>query len=278
VTKLVCEFSPVEYKADTKLSRLTGIPRSQLTRNKFIPQQFSGQKKLGVVALADALHTSHDRTPTGQQLFFKKGALFLQNSCKVITGENTRDMEPPETRPPPEFLAALRAQQQDAWEQLYQRYFAHLSRRYTEDIAQEAFLQAYHHIAIYHADGSLRRWLWSIARHCMIDHAQQATHAHFSAHAFTAWLCRLGTPHAGEALDAQLDARTLLTTAIQTLSVHDQALFLRYLEGESQRQIADALGRREGAINVALSRIRAGLRKTLHKDFPSRQSSQERPI
>jgi hypothetical protein len=30
VTKLVVEFSPVEYMADTKLSRLTGIPYSPI--------------------------------------------------------------------------------------------------------------------------------------------------------------------------------------------------------------------------------------------------------
>lgn len=160
----------------------------------------------------------------------------------------------------PAFLEQLRARQCAAWRTLYERYFASLASRFGEDIAQDTFSEACVSIVTFTGRAKLQSWLFQIARHLEIECYHKANKERATAQAFEQWLQGM-IDHAP--LEQRLDARKLLEAAVRLLTPREKALFLRYLAGESQRQIATSLGVSEGTVNVAVSRIRAGLRKEL---------------
>ena len=108
-----------------------------------------------------------------------------------------------------------------------------------------------------HTKGSPIAWLIGIARRCLSDHLQSR------------WAVVADPPEA--AAPADLEDRSLtritLAEAIATLDEREQDLIaLRYGADLTARQIAEALGLRTNAVEVALHRALARLRAELNRE------------
>lgn len=116
-----------------------------------------------------------------------------------------------------------------------------------EDASQDAFLRAFRSLDRFDADRPFGPWIMKIAANRAITWAQR----------------RPKTAPLEEALEAPegpLADDAGLREALQRLSPEDRAILaLRYEQGQSVSEIAQALGIREGAVKVRLFRARERL-------------------
>lgn len=124
-----------------------------------------------------------------------------------------------------------------------------------EDLTSETFLAA--------ADAVQRRppadltvaWLIGIARHKLADHWRRKAREERVLSAFDAEPAPVG-----DDWDVALDAMSARRTLAALGSHHRGALTLRYVDGLPVREVAECLGRTEGATEVLLVRARAAFR------------------
>jgi RNA polymerase sigma-70 factor (ECF subfamily) len=131
-----------------------------------------------------------------------------------------------------------------------------------EDLTSEVFLRA-----LNSRDGSVAApvaWLYSIAENLIIDHyrrravRQQAFHEHSEDEPPDA---PAPFPDLSQAID--------LADALKLLSgEHYQVVLMRFIEGFSLKEVADSLGKTEGAVKAlqfrALSKLRGILKEEVH--------------
>jgi RNA polymerase sigma-70 factor (ECF subfamily) len=128
-----------------------------------------------------------------------------------------------------------------------------------EDVVQDVFLAALASLASFQGTSSLRTWLLGIARHKVEDHYRRRLRApepldEEAAGALT------DDPLPDEAIDRER-AREKAQHVLQQL--HEPYRFVllwRYWEGRSVREIADATGKTEKAVERMLARARARFR------------------
>lgn len=120
-----------------------------------------------------------------------------------------------------------------------------------EDITQDAFHSAFHSLANRRQDGSVKAWLYTIARNKTFDHIRAQ---------------RIATVEIGDDATATADteqivenrmALTWLLAAIESLPERQrEALVLRELGGLSYDEIAVTIGASEASVKQLLSRAR----------------------
>jgi RNA polymerase sigma-70 factor (ECF subfamily) len=165
--------------------------------------------------------------------------------------------------------AAFAALVERYWERLY-RWLYHLThdRHAAEDLAQEAFLKAFAHLARFQAETNFRAWLFRIA------HNAFANHYRAGARRREPLPDDLPGPDRGPV--AQLLTQEVLqglAAAMERLPTDFRAaLLLRVEEGLSFRQIADVLGLTE---ETARWRVFKARQKLLSQLAPP--SDQEEP-
>jgi RNA polymerase sigma-70 factor (ECF subfamily) len=192
------------------------------------------------------------------------------------------------TRPSPEDAAAEvwalveRAQQgeADAFAQIYNRYldtvfkfiyFRVGNRQLAEDLTSDTFYRALKRIGSFTWQGrDLGAWLVTIARNLVVDH-------------FKSGRARLEVP-TGDVLDADSEDRGLegspeaaviehitnvkLLTAVRQLNPEQQeCIVLRFLQGFSVAETAQAMGKNEGAIKALQYRAVRALHRLLPEGF-----------
>ena len=118
-----------------------------------------------------------------------------------------------------------------------------------EDVAQETFLRAYDHLASYDADRPFATWLFAIGKNVAANHAI-ARNRREARDARPAATAGAAVDAAGTASDVWQRAAAVLRPDVY------RALWLRYAQGASVREIATALGRSSVAIKVMLFRAR----------------------
>ena len=123
-----------------------------------------------------------------------------------------------------------------------------------EEATQEAFWRAYRHLRRYDPARSFRTWVLSIAAHHAIDRLRRRP-------ATAPWPEHLPaeTPTPEEVLlrrEAQASIRRLV---LQLPPVERALILLRYWEGASYREMAEALGLSESAVKSRLFRARRAL-------------------
>lgn len=127
----------------------------------------------------------------------------------------------------------------------------------SEDICQEVFLRLYRTAASYRNTAALRTFLFRIARNLCIDHARKMR----------------PTPmqHPPEAVYVKTPLNNLCSAELrkeidQTLSKLPEnqraALYLRHEQGMSYREISEALGVTEHAVESLLTRARKAFRNS----------------
>ena len=123
-----------------------------------------------------------------------------------------------------------------------------------EDLTSETFLAAVDAVRRDRVEELTVAWLIGVARHKLVDHWRRQARDDRSLRAVG------DRPDATDDWDVRLDA-LLAHQALQDLGAHHRsALTLRYLDGLPVRQVAECLGRTEGATEQLLVRARAAFR------------------
>ena len=184
-------------------------------------------------------------------------------------------------------LAALRRKDKAAFAQLVNQNSDHIYRlglrmlgnpQDAEDILQETFIKAYHHIHGFEGRSKISTWLYRIAVNeaLMLLRKRKGNITHLDAgiemengdvlpRQIIDWCC---LPEK-ELLSSE--ARQKIQEAVQTLSNANRAAFLlRDVEGLSTRETADVLDISESAVKVRLMRARLQLREELTAFFANR--------
>lgn len=135
-----------------------------------------------------------------------------------------------------------------------------------DDLVQEVFLAAWSGLASFNGTATLRSWLISIARHKVEDHYRRALNGHWQTLDAEG---EIEIPAEPVDLPGQMDARRISERAEQTLAAlpyeYAVALRWRYWDERSAREMAEATGRSEKAIERMLARARARF-KTLWEE------------
>jgi RNA polymerase sigma factor (sigma-70 family) len=174
-----------------------------------------------------------------------------------------------------ELVAAVRAGDDAAFEELYRRYQPRIARfvcgmlhdsARCEDIAQEAFLSALRRMRATDAEINFKPWIYQIARNAAIDSYRRNNHAvevsmdaddGLRASDRTRLVGLDGSPDAALVTKERLDH---LQGAFDELSdVHSRVLVMRELEGMSYREIGEELDLTRPAVESALFRARRRL-------------------
>ena len=122
-----------------------------------------------------------------------------------------------------------------------------------DDVVQESYLRLLRHPPPTEDLQELRAYVFTIASNVMADRRRREG-------------SRPGRLSEGAAAESSVDAESRLDMArtFRRLSLRDrQLMWLAYVEGESHRVIAAALGVGEASVRVLLSRARARLRELL---------------
>lgn len=139
----------------------------------------------------------------------------------------------------------------------------------SEDIAQEAFLSAWHHLPRLKNPSSFLPWLRQITRNLAHDHLRGRRNRMLEGEA-----AELAIQHAADpdgcpleqALDAERDA--VAADLISELPEESrEALLLYYREGQSSKQVAMLLGLSDAAVRKRLQRARQSVRDDLLTRF-----------
>lgn len=139
----------------------------------------------------------------------------------------------------------------------------------SEDIAQEAFLSAWHNLRRLKNPSSFLPWLRQITRNLARDHLRGRRNRMLQGEA-----AELAIQHAADpdgcplqqALDAEREA--VAADLISDLPEDSrEVLLLYYREGQSSRQVAMLLGLSDAAVRKRLSRARQSVREDLLRRF-----------
>src|SRR4026207_1532565 len=146
----------------------------------------------------------------------------------------------------------------EAFGQLYDAYMERIYRfvyfrvedqQTAEDITSQVFLKAWSNLDRFSFNRTpYLAWLYTIAHNAVIDH--------YRTRKVTTALddVQLSQPDAAEAVENQIDLTVemkTIKTAMQSLTDdQQQVLHLRFIEGMSNTEIAQQLGKREGAIRA----------------------------
>ncbi len=130
--------------------------------------------------------------------------------------------------------------------------------QFSEDIAQETYLKAWHTLAAMAHPASLLPWLRHTTRNQAIDHVRRRRHREAPVAATDERLQHTADPSPGpDASMQRVEEAAVLARALDELpSDSREILLLFYREGQSSRQVAALLGLSDAAVRKRLQRAR----------------------
>jgi RNA polymerase sigma factor (sigma-70 family) len=173
---------------------------------------------------------------------------------------------------------------QSAFEILFERYnvslfrlISHLVRdeHLAHDVLQHVFLQLYHSLPTLQAGGTLKAWLYQVARHRCIDELRRKRPIFFSeitsvpdGDEFSPLTTLLDSDRQPEEQVELHELRQQLLEAIEALHPHfRRVVLLRYDTQLSYREIGQALNIPEATAKTYFNRARKQLRTLLGPEF-----------
>lgn len=149
-----------------------------------------------------------------------------------------------------------------------------------EEACQEAFLRAYTRLGSYDPARSFKTWLFSIAHHYCIDRLRRRRLTWLSlddepALDTAAWRSPSATPEEVALRHEREDAIQALLTALPPKD--RSALIMRYWDGLSYEEIADATGTTVSAVKSRLHRARCALAPMVHPAGAARPEASHLP-
>ncbi len=145
----------------------------------------------------------------------------------------------------------------------------------SEDIAQDAFLKAWHHLGRLKNPDSFLPWLRQITRNLARDHLRRQQHRPLTGENadIAISLTADSAPTPGERL-LQTEQEAAAAELIAALPEDSrEVLLLYYRESQNSRQVASLLGLTDAAVRKRLSRARAYVRDELMRRFGEFASS-----
>jgi RNA polymerase sigma-70 factor (ECF subfamily) len=173
-----------------------------------------------------------------------------------------------------ELASKVAAGSRASFEALIQRYSSRLfyflrhktsSDQDIEDLIQETFLKAYQHINRFDPDKKFSTWLYTIAIRLAISHHRAKKETRPSL------VAKSSFPGPQEALIQKEKARNIWNLARSLKQEEYQALWLRYGEDMSIKDMARIMGKKHISVRVLLHRSRLNLAKTLSQSSTSRK-------
>lgn len=161
----------------------------------------------------------------------------------------------------------------DAWDTIYTthheaifRYCFHRvgERTVAEDVAADVFLEAVRGIARYQYRGvAFRAWLYRIAHNVVVDHLRKRGSAVPSV--------TVDDSDSGPATDDDfaslvLDQTTIRNALVELTDEQQQVIVLRFFEGLPLADVAQAMGKRTGAIKALQHRAIGRLRSIMEPE------------
>jgi len=173
------------------------------------------------------------------------------------------------------LIERARAMEPEAWDELYTLHYGAIQRyamyrvsdsATADDIAAEVFFEAVRGIAKYRYRGiAFRAWLYRIAHNLTADFRKLAiTRSEREAHDELA-LARLTEEDFTPGLERQRDVRAAVAMLTDE---QQQVVILRFFEGLSLAETAEATGRNSGAIKSLQHRALERLRSILGEGTP----------
>lgn len=145
-----------------------------------------------------------------------------------------------------------------------------------EDLAQEAFLNAWKGLARFQGDSSFATWVYRLASNACIDHLRKEKRRQNIASAVSldddggedGWQKELpDNRYSPQQELEQKEKRTAIEQALEQVSEeHKQILVMREMSGLSYGEISSVLGLEEGTVKSRIARARTAMRKVLQKD------------
>jgi len=158
--------------------------------------------------------------------------------------------------------------------ELYRRYapavFRYLfyrlgDRQFAEDLTSEVFVRALEALPRYRVRGRpFSAWLYRIAGARVADHYRQRRRHPVVP---LIWEPSARGADPGEAVESRLTAELLQRAIVRLTPLQQQVIVLRFLEGLSHREVAQIVGRSEGAVRVLQFRALKALRRLLAGEF-----------
>ena len=140
--------------------------------------------------------------------------------------------------------------------------FARTGRReVAEDISQDVFLKLVEKIEMFdERKATFVVWFWRLTRNMLVDYFREKKEVQFSSFEGED-LDRLASYVAHGNVDAKL-AHEKLQKFLKTLGEEEQHMFeLRYIAELSYGEMAELLGKSEGALRVATMRVKEKIKK-----------------
>ena len=133
-----------------------------------------------------------------------------------------------------------------------------------EDLTHQVFLNAWQNIENYQSQGfPFSSWLYRIASNAVIDY-YRTDKKHFNLEA-------IEEPAASNNLEEKIDQRfemNLVRTAIKELPDEQQTIIImKFVEDLTNKEIAAALGKSEGAVKTAQHRSIQNIKKIINGKF-----------
>jgi len=165
-------------------------------------------------------------------------------------------------------LVTLAKEDPEAFGQLYERYVTRIynyvyyrtgNHHDAEDLTARTFLQALKHVHRYVDRGlPFSAWLYRIAHNLVANWHRD--HSRRQVIALDEIALISGRPHPEDRLQSEDDSRRLLRLIRHMPGDRQQLLILKFVEQMSNREIAQVMGRSEGAVKSLYHRTLLALR------------------
>lgn len=134
-------------------------------------------------------------------------------------------------------------------------YYKTLNKEVAEDLVSTIFTKAWKKIDQFNSE-SFPAWLYAIGRRVIVDHFREA---HYNLDIDDCW--DLADDHDFlKTIDSHLQIDTIKLAMKDLKSVDREIIMLRFWQDLSFKEIADRLGKQEGAVKMSLSRTLQSLR------------------
>ncbi len=192
-----------------------------------------------------------------------------------------------------ELVARFRSGDREAFALLYERYVDRVydfvarfvrDREVAADLTQDTFLKAMQGLRARHVQGSLRAWLFTIARNTVIDYQRRQRTTAFSqlpspeGEEWEPELLASGPEAEPEETARRRELAELVWQAARGLPTSDYTILELALRHDlTPAEVARVVGVRRGAINTRLSRVRDALEESFTVLLLARRGREDCP-
>lgn len=142
-------------------------------------------------------------------------------------------------------------------------YYRVYERELARELSQETFFRAWRHIAAGNEINHLRAFLYTTARHCIIDYHRKRKEA--SLEALQEQGFDPATESVGERMMVRLDLDRAIAMMQQLDEQYREVVLLRFVDGLGPQEIAEITGDSVNAVSVRIHRGITQLRKHLRE-------------